>query len=414
MSNFSRRQFLKLGAAFSTALLAPSGCQSLLERLLPSTPPATLIPPTTPTALPPTSTAPTTGAPATPMPTSVSAIATPTEVTAAPLSPVATPAADGASAGVSAATVPPRLVAPPGGSKLGLHSVFGPRQNLDVFLARCAQADTPVVVVKCVDDFEPAFKAKALSQKTLTVGRVNGVALNKHEFMDMQAWEPPDFAPPAGTSYTTAAEAAEQYYARVKPIWDLNPVIDVWETFNEFSWHWDWQADFYLRLMDLAEADGYRLGLWSSSAGNPPEEFYPYIARTCARAKAHGGHILCLHEYNFDGLLKDAPRGLVLRYRQLYRYLQQADAVIPLVISEAGENGGGGFTGVDVFMDDFAWYDARLSRDDYVIGCAMWTLGDWSGADFQAALPALADYITGQPLPVRSRLPVLMGAGGQP
>jgi hypothetical protein len=32
-----------------------------------------------------------------------------------------------------------------------------------------------------------------------------------------------------------------------------------------------------------------------------------------------------------------------------------------------------------------------------VIGCAAWTLGDWSGSSFAAALPALADYITGQP-----------------
>ena len=80
----------------------------------------------------------------------------------------------------------------------------------------------------------------------------------------------------------------------------------------------------------------------------------------------------------------------------LYQYLEQEDAVIPLVISEAGENGGGGFTGVETFVDDFAWYDRQLSRDDYVIGCAAWTLGDWSGANFAAALPALADYITGR------------------
>jgi hypothetical protein len=185
------------------------------------------------------------------------------------------------------------------------------------------------------------------------------------------------------------------YYDLVKPIWRLNPVVDAWETFNEFSWHWGWQADFYIALMDLAEADGYRLGLWSPSTGNPPEEFYPDIARACRRAKEHGNHILCLHEYGLEGLLKRAPKSLVTRYRQLYQYLQQADAVIPLVISEAGENAGGGFTGVDAFMDDFAWYDAKMSQDDYVIGCAAWTLGDWSGANFQAALPALADYIAG-------------------
>jgi hypothetical protein len=167
--------------------------------------------------------------------------------------------------------------------------------------------------------------------------------------------------------------------------------------------------------MDLAEADGYRLGLWSPSAGNPPEEFYPDVARACRRAKEHGNHILCLHEYNLGGLLKDAPSSMVRRYRRVYKYLEQVDAVIPLVISETGENAGGGFTGIETFMDDFAWYDAQLSRDSYVIGCAAWTLGDWSGANFEAALPALADYITGQPDPLRlkSYLPLIANDKGQ-
>jgi hypothetical protein len=313
----------------------------------------------------------------------------------------------------AAATVPPDIVLTPpsGGSKIGLHVVFGPRDGLDEFLVRCAGAGQPVAVVKCVDDFEAAFKAKKVNEKTLTVGRVNAAFPSRGVEIDLQAWEPPEFHPPPGTSYKTAQEAAQQYYALVKPTWQLNPVIDVWETFNEFSWHWDWQADIYLALMDLAEADGYRLGLWSSSAGNPPAEFYPAIARTCQRAKAHGDHILCLHEYNLDGLLKDAPKSMVTRYRRLYEHLEREDAVIPLVISEVGENAGGGFTGVDTFMQDFAWYDQQLSRDDYVIGCAAWTLGDWSGANFQAALPALGDYSSGQYIihhyPPRAYLPLI-------
>jgi hypothetical protein len=313
----------------------------------------------------------------------------------------------------SAVTVPPDIILTPpsGGSKLGLHVVFGPRDGLDEFLGRCAGAGQPVAVVKCVDDFEAAFKAKRISDKTLTMGRVNAVFPERKVEVDMQAWEPTEFAPMPGMTYTTAQEAAQQYYALVKPTWALNPVIDVWETFNEFSWHWPWQADFYIALMDLAEADGYRLGLWSSSAGNPPEEFYPDIARTCQRAKAHGNHILCLHEYNLDGLLKDASKSMVTRYRRLYQYLREQDAVIPLVISEAGENAGGGFTGVETFMQDFAWYDQQLSRDDYVIGCAAWTLGDWSGANFQAALPALGNYISGEYVirhyPPRAYLPLI-------
>jgi hypothetical protein len=175
----------------------------------------------------------------------------------------------------AAATIPPDTILhpPSGGSKLGLHVVFGPRDGLDEFLEKCARAGQPVALVKCVDDFEAAFKAKRISNQTLTVGRVNAIFPERKVEVDMQAWEPTEFAPIPGMTYTTAQEAAQQYYALVKPTWDLNPVIDVWETFNEYSWHWDWQADFYVTLMDLAEADGYRLGLWSSALAIRPRSF---------------------------------------------------------------------------------------------------------------------------------------------
>ncbi len=389
-NSFTRREFFRLSGAIGATLALGSGCRSLLAQIDTFR--------STPTVSPRVS----------PLPTLNSPLPTP-YATAFP-SPIETPLIP-----TSTPTLAPhlKLKAPSGGSKIGLHVVGGPHDGLDLFLLRCAKADHPVAVVKCVDDFEAAFKAKALSAKTLTVGRVNGVPLSRKNIVDMQAWEPPQYSPPVEFPYTTAQEAAEKYYALVQPTWKLNPVIDAWETFNEFSWHWGWQADFYLRLMDLAEADGYRLGLWSPSAGNPPEEFYPDIARACRRAKEHGNHIMCVHEYSLDGLLKTAPRDMVTRYRQLYQYLEQQDAVIPLVISETGENGGGGFTGIETFVDDFAWYDRQLAKDDYVVGCAAWTLGNWSGSSFAAALPALADYITGQPdrwtatyLPLVERSPV--------
>jgi hypothetical protein len=397
MGSINRRQFLKMSAGLGAIISLP-GCRTLLDRIdqleSTSTPTSTLTP--TPSSSPMTA------------PSLLPTPAMPTPVD----SPLATPQSAGPVAKSVATALPDiKLTPPSGGSKIGLHVVFGPRDGLDDFLARCAQAGHPVALVKCVDDFEVAFKAKHISDQTVTVGRVNAAFPSRKTEIDLQAWEPPEFKPPVGTNYTTTQEAAQQYYDLVKPTWQLNPVIDVWETFNEFSGQWDWQADFYIALMDLAEADGYRLGLWSASAGNPPEESYPDIARACQRAKAHGNHILCLHEYNLDGLLKDAPSSMVTRYRRLYTYLQQQDAVIPLVISEAGENAGGGFTGVDTFMQDFAWYDQQLSRDDYVIGFAAWTLGDWNGANFQAALPALGDYISGEYVihqyPPRAYLPLI-------
>jgi hypothetical protein len=166
----TRRKFLKLSTALGTALVLPSGCRSLLDQISSVT--ATTVATPTVTRLSPL---PTPLASAT---TIASPINTPQKPTATP-HPTATPAPH------------LKLKAPSGGSKLGLHVVGGPHDGLDLFLLRCAVADHPVAVIKCVDDFEAAFKAKALSDKTLTVGRVNAAWLSRKNEVDMQAWEPP-------------------------------------------------------------------------------------------------------------------------------------------------------------------------------------------------------------------------------
>lgn len=270
-------------------------------------------------------------------------------------------------------------------SKFGVHVVIGSRNGFGPFLQECAAANHPVAVVKCVDDFGAATEAKGYSRRTVTVGRLNDI-----DGIDLQGFD--------GYTGMNPADAAALIYSHVKPKWLLNPQIDIWEVCNEWSWWWGWQADFYIAFMDLAERDGFRLALYGCSGGNPPEAFWPDIARACARAKAHGNHILTLHEYAWDGLLQDyyAETGddIVLRYRRFYTYLKTQNADCPLVLSEVGENGGGGFVGTAAFVNDFAWYDSELKKDSYVIGCAAWTLGNWSGANFQDALPALADYVS--------------------
>lgn len=314
-------------------------------------------------------------------------------------------------------------------SKAGVHVVMGPRDTYGDFVAAIAQAGQTLAVVKCVDDFGAAAEAKAANPLTLTIGRVNVVRSGKRE-IDMQAWEP--------QNSPSAQAAAAAYYALVKPIWLLNSFIDVWETFNEYSWHWGWQADFYIALMDLAEADGFRLGLWSTSGGNPPlpslpvpvqryispneaknnaigerstramgaaayavtEQPWEAIARACRRAKAHGNHIFCVHEYAWTGLLYDLwGNGVVGRYESLDAYLTDVDAAIPMAITECGQNGGGGFVGIGPFVNDVALCDMHWMTKPCLLGVAMWTLGRWSGANFQTALTALGQYIIEHPTP---------------
>lgn len=288
-------------------------------------------------------------------------------------------------------------------NKIGVHVVIGSRNGYGPFVQQCAAAGKPVAVVKMVDDFGAAYEAKQYASQygveTLTIGRKNDLpSCSWGSNCDLQGFDA------VAESGTSPAVHAQRVFDALRPIWDQNLLVDVWEICNEWSSWWAWQADFYIAMMDIAEnnqrPDGkpYRIALYGCSVGNPPESSWPDIARACARAKAHGGHILSLHEYAFwTDLLQDSYAqfgdALVLRYRRLYNYLIPRNADCPLALTEVGQGGGGGFVGTELFVQDFGWYDTELRKDPYVIGCAAWTLGNWSGANFQDALPALTQYI---------------------
>lgn len=270
------------------------------------------------------------------------------------------------------------------GSKLGVHVVIGPRNGYGDFLREIHDANKVLAAVHCVDDFGACREAKDSNPRTVTIGRLSG----KEPIIDLNK---------------DAALNAVEFYNAVRAIWLANPWIDYWEAQNEIDSGYEWQRRFYFRLMELAEPDGFRLALFSSSTGTParPEDdggvAYSTIKDTSLRAK-RGGHILSLHEYGgvgnpFATLEASVPYLHALRYRILYNYLRRHDAVIPLVITETAQNGGYEYPGLETFMQDFRWYDDELIKDDYVLGATIFTLGNWAGANFQDALPALGDHI---------------------
>jgi hypothetical protein len=295
-----------------------------------------------------------------------------------------------------AGTVPVAVTPYTPHNKIGVH-VNGPnRTGYGPFIQNTAAAGKPVVVVKCYADFGGADEPDLYSPDTLLVGRVSEAGGYGLEGMNDYIGQDP------------AAFAEMLFNNALLPVWNSHSKIQVWEVFNEWDSHYDWQSAFLIRLMDLAEAASppRRVALFGCASGTPPESAWPYIADACRRAKAHGHHILALHEYPLPaGLLEDAynanPENLVLRYRKLYRYLIPRNADCPLVISEVAQGAGGHFSeiGTDLFVQDFGWYDSRMREDPYVIGCCAFTLGGigWGGANFAEALPALTNYIISQP-----------------
>jgi len=290
-------------------------------------------------------------------------------------------------------------------SKVGLHIVAtGPRTGLGAFLERVAAQSSDPLLVKCVGDFSPATEAKRiLGDRAITVGRKTG-----------QGWEGLDEHPIGGTPPDAVAELHfRQVY---EPAIKANPQIDIWEPSNEWSAYPSWQADWYILMARYFEEFGKRMGVFAFSTGNPPLTWHSAIVRCCLELKRrNAGHVLTSHEYGgvgfSDPTLRDTQPYHALRYRTLYERLRADDAVIPLILSETGQDGGATFIGERAFIEDYAWYDAELMRDDYVIGCCAWTLGNWGSANFAPALPALADYIISHPqsgpLPYRSYLPLV-------
>jgi len=66
---------------------------------------------------------------------------------------------------------------------------------------------------------------------------------------------------------------------------------------------------------------------------------------------------------------------------------------LPLALTEVCNGAGGSFIGIGPFVADMGCYDDQVRMDDYVFGIASWTLGNWEGANWYTALPAMADYI---------------------
>jgi len=172
-----------------------------------------------------------------------------------------------------------------------------------------------------------------------------------------------------------------------------------WEVVNEPAWpelkRHLLLCKFLMYCMDIAEANGLKLALFSYSMGFPKIEWWPSLISTgvFVRAKA-GGHILSLHEGTMgkDFFEEGVIPWLCYRYRFIYELLAEEER-IPLAITE--------FTfgnveqyGREKWVEDIVAYAKGL--DPYVIGVTPFTLGpfdDWAGEDYEACLPLIIEEL---------------------
>ena len=296
---------------------------------------------------------------------------------------------------------------PTGPSKLGIHVTRNSSPGIMEFVSE----STPAVVV-AVGDLGWLSEVKDVSPDTVTVGRV---------IEGDQSFE------------GDPVERARAFVALNAETYQMNAGVDYWMGWNEpvidEPWQMEWYATFEAeRTIAMAEG-GHRVAIGNFSAGTPEADEFAAFMPAVAVAKEHGG-ILAVHEYSAptmrDGVGAGIPGiegrhdfgALTLRYRfWVEHYLRPNDMVLPLVVTEAGIDGGvlrdagvpvngwRDFTrdlseklpsqSLDSYLEQLSWYDDELRRDSYVLGFAIFNVGDsggrWASFDMTDVLPHVAE-----------------------
>ena len=242
-------------------------------------------------------------------------------------------------------------------SKCGLHSINTSHPGYGTLLQTVNAAGRKLSLVKCRDNFGPAFEAAQLWPDVLTIGA------------------------------QTAYDGFPFDYAKFKTTALLNPHIKYWEVFNEQNGVWVEQADLYISLLPQFAADGLRLCAFNCASGTPQYPHidplpYQQIKRVCDFAKERGYDMLLgLHEYGTGA-------DLIGRYKVLADYL--GASCPPIVITEYGKIEAGNITPAEL-LPYIANNDQADMRDPRLLGRALWTMGGW--VNIEASFVELADYL---------------------
>ncbi len=284
-------------------------------------------------------------------------------------------------------------------SKLGIHAIL-PAETIRL-MEQVMEEDAHIPTVKAVEAIGWLEEAKACDPTTQTVGR-----LMRGVDHDINVEGPPLDG--------DLQEVAQDVMDNLLPLWEPHRAyVDYWEIINEQD---PPGADGHRRLaelmmhcMDIADVEGYHLGLFSYSLGVPEwEEMKAVVETGVFRQAKAGGHALALHEYAYPidkwfgdplpGRPVEPDRGpLSCRYRYWYEdFLIPRDEVVPLFITEFNVAQEMPRISSSDWAAQMAWYDDQIRKDYYVVGAHIFTLGgagSWENFDFARHLPALHDHI---------------------
>ena len=301
-----------------------------------------------------------------------------------------------------------------GPTKLGFHVTLNSGGVLDYVAA----VQPPVI--KGVDDIGFLQQVKALSPGTVTIGRY------------VVTQDSVGSGDPAQRATEFVNQWLPQYLA-------ARDYVDYWEGWNEVTYpNYEWYAVFEATRACEMHRHGLRAAIGAFSTGTPePWQFEAFLPAIEAGIRC--GAILTTHEYGAPTIYLWWSQGLpesfghpavpaypdrgplMGRYRYLYRdVLLPRGLSIPLVISEAGIDGGAGagqrpgYGGqgwlgfrdywatelgvgdpVAFYVRQLAWYDSILRQDPYVIGATIFNVSggvSWQTFEASSIIPQLTEY----------------------
>ena len=289
----------------------------------------------------------------------------------------------------------------------------GPPTKLGLFITRNDPAlfefleTRNVALVKTLElDANFARQIKETSPDTILVGRLGSL-------------------PQIELSTLDALAEARRFVEELLPIAgdpERQRWFDAWEAYNEpvpaDGAAMRRLADFEAERTRLLAGAGIRSVVGNFGTGHPPLEMWGDFLPAVQAVQEHNGY-LGLHEYSAPTMqfnVEGDEGWLTLRYRKVYRQiLAPQGLVVPLLITECGIDGmvgnrpgpqgkgwrdfvtywaeiGMGEDGPGNYIEQLAWYDAELQRDEYVKGAAIFAA---------AASPGWETYeILGEPTPI--------------
>jgi LysM repeat protein len=304
-----------------------------------------------------------------------------------------------------------------GPTKLGFHVTLNSGGVLDYVAA------VKPPVMKGVDDIGFLKDVKALSPGTITIGRF--------------VVDQPNIG--SGDAAQRAIDFVNEQLPRYLQHKDY---VDYWEGWNEVTYpNYEWYAVFEATRACEMQKHGLKAAIGAFSTGTPePWQFMAFLPAMEAGKRC--GAILTTHEYGAPTMYLWWSQGLpesygnppvpaypdrgplAGRYRFLYRdILIPRGLALPLVISEAGIDGGAGAgqrpgysnaqgwmgfrdywsaelgrsDSVDFYVEQLAWYDSLLRQDSYVIGATIFNVAGgssptWASFEASGLIPKLTEY----------------------